>query len=93
MDILKDEFMVELLSVVHKSLLPYFSFYAHANKGLMNFEGFTKFCHDFGIFPDILTKAKIMRFFSTLSSFYQSTNSNSIQHSTINQSYENSNAS
>jgi hypothetical protein len=62
MEILKDEFMVELLGLVHKSLLPYYAFYAN-NKGLMNFDGFSKFCHDFSIFPDILTKAKMNRFF------------------------------
>jgi len=73
MDILKDESMVDLLSVVHKSLLPYFLFFANT-KGLMNYDGFSKFCHDFSIFPDILTKAKIMKFFNTLSNFYQSTN-------------------
>lgn len=76
MDILKDEFMVEILSCVHKTLLPYYQFYA-TNKGLMNFDGYSKFCHDFGIFPDILSKSKIMKFFSTLSSFYQSTNNES----------------
>jgi hypothetical protein len=38
---------------------------------LLTFEQFTKFCLDFGIFPDILSKSKIMRFFSTLSGFYQ----------------------
>lgn len=72
MDILKDEQIVELLGCIHKTLLPYFSFYAN-NKGLMNLDGFSKFCHDFGIFPDILSKSKMMRFFFTLSNFYQST--------------------
>lgn len=62
--------MVELLSTVHKSLLPYYSYYTHTTKLLMNFEGFSKFCHDFAIFPDILTKAKLMKFFNTLSTFY-----------------------
>lgn len=37
----------------------------------MNFEGFQKFCIDFGIFPDILSKPKIFRFFKTLANFYQ----------------------
>lgn len=72
MDILKDELMVEVLSCVHKTMIPYFAFYS-SNKGLMNVDGFSKFCSDFGIFPDILTKAKISRFFFTLSNFYQST--------------------
>ena len=71
MEVLKDEYMVEILSCVHKTLLPYFHFYAHPKTQLLTFEGFSKFCHDFGIFPDILTKSKIMRFFSTLSGFYQ----------------------
>lgn len=29
MEVLKDEYMVEILSSVHKTLLPYFHFYAH----------------------------------------------------------------
>lgn len=37
---------------------------------LLNF----RFCYDFGIFPDILSKSKIMKFFYSLSSFYNSTN-------------------
>jgi hypothetical protein len=73
MEILRDESVVEILSTVHKTLIPYYQYYANP-KGLMNFDGFSKFCHDFGIFPDILNKAKIMKFFSTLSGFYQSTN-------------------
>jgi hypothetical protein len=39
----------------------------------MNFEGFAKFCSDFEIFPDILSKPKIMRFFKTLSGFFETT--------------------
>lgn len=66
MEILKDEYMIEILSCVHKTILPYYQFYAN-QKGYMNFDGFSKFCLDFGIFPDILNKSKIMRFFSTLS--------------------------
>ena len=72
MEILRDEQVVEILSCVHKTLIPYYQYYANA-KGLMNFDGFSKFCHDFGIFPDILTKSKIMKFFTTLSGFYTST--------------------
>lgn len=36
----------------------------------MRFSGFCKFCGDFGIFPDILSKPKLLRFFNTLASFY-----------------------
>ena len=70
MEVLKDEYMVEILSCVHRTLIPYYHFYAHQKTGLLTFDAFTKFCLDFGIFPDILSKSKIMRFFSTLSGFY-----------------------
>ena len=59
-----------MLSVVHKTMLPYFRFYA-SPKGLIDQDGFTRFCGDFGIFPDILSKPKVVRFFKTLSTFYQ----------------------
>ena len=39
----------------------------------MTFDGFSKFCSDFEIFPDILSKPKIMRFFKTLSGFFETT--------------------
>ena len=39
----------------------------------MTFEGFSRFCSDFEIFPDILSKPKIMRFFKTLSGFFETT--------------------
>lgn len=39
----------------------------------MNFDSFSKFCTDFEIFPDILSKPKIMRFFKTLSGFFETT--------------------
>jgi len=39
----------------------------------MTFENFSRFCSDFEIFPDILSKPKIMRFFKTLSGFFETT--------------------
>lgn len=50
-------------------MLPFYLYYAN-NKSQMNFEGFTKFCIDFGIFPDILSKPKIFMFFKTLATFF-----------------------
>jgi len=50
-------------------MLPFYQFYAN-NRLQMTFEGFQKFCVDFGIFPDILSKPKIFRFFNTLANFY-----------------------
>ena len=74
MEILKDDNIVEILGCVHKSMMPYYSYYADQKTGYMNFHGFSRFCADFEIFPDILSKPKILRFFKTLSSFFESTN-------------------
>jgi len=46
---------------------------------LLTFEGFSKFCSDFEIFPDILSKPKIMRFFRTLSGFFETTSNQQLQ--------------
>lgn len=40
---------------MHKALLPYFKIYSDRN-GKMNIEQFTKFCRDFSIFPDFVSK-------------------------------------
>jgi hypothetical protein len=47
----------------------------------MDFAGFSKFCVDFGIFPDILSKPKIFRFFKNLANFYLETKLPSQQNS------------
>ena len=70
LEILQDESIVDVLSIVHKTMLPFYGFYSNSRMQ-MNFEGFQKFCVDFGIFPDILSKPKIFRFFKTLANFYQ----------------------
>ena len=54
-------------------MVPFYTFYADQKTYLMNFDGFSKFCTDFEIFPDILSKPKIMRFFKTLSGFFETT--------------------
>ena len=68
-EILKDEEIVILLQLVHKTIFPYYQFYADLDS-LLNFKGFIGFCKDFGIFPDYMTKAKLYKFFSTLAGFY-----------------------
>lgn len=51
-------------------MIIYFEHYADS-KGLMNFEKYTKFCKDFGLFPDILSKGKMLNLFHTLSSVHK----------------------
>ena len=70
LEILQDEGIVNVLNIVHKTMVPFYQFYSNGRQQ-MNFEGFQKFCIDFGIFPDILSKPKIYRFFKTLANFYQ----------------------
>jgi hypothetical protein len=70
MNILKDDEVLELLGIVHKTLYPYYIHYANS-EGLMQFKQFCKFCSNFGIFPDYLPKAKLYKFFHTLSGFYK----------------------
>ena len=72
MEILKDEKIVDILGCVHKSIMPFFGYYAD-RKGLMNFDGFHRFATDFEIFPTVLSKPKLMRFFRSLSGFFEST--------------------
>jgi hypothetical protein len=54
-------------------MIPFYSHYADQKSYLMNFESFSRFFTDFEIFPDILSKPKIMRFFKTLSGFFETT--------------------
>ena len=72
MEMLKDEDMIEALGIVHKVFSPYYSFYADTHS-FMNFTSFIRFCKDFQIFPDILSKAKLLRFFYALAGIYAQT--------------------
>jgi len=62
-------YKVSFLSLVHKSMMVYYNFYADS-RGLMNFDKFVQFCKHFSIFPDILAKARIKSFFQTLAAIH-----------------------
>lgn len=70
MEILKDNDVLELLGIVHKTLYPYYEYYSD-DHGFMQFKHFSNFWKDFGIFPDYLPKAKLYKFFHTLAGFYR----------------------
>lgn len=72
MEILQDQAVVELLGLVHRSIMNYYKYYADKS-GRIFYDRFEKFCKDFGIFPEILPKAKLFKIFSTLSQIYQTT--------------------
>ena len=70
--------LVEILVLVHKAFLPIYKFYCTKNSYLMTFEQFLKFCLDFGVFPDIVSKSKIYSFFKSISACMQITDFNGI---------------
>lgn len=72
LDQLRDPDVVELLSVMHRSVLYYYSFYADT-RGLMNFPGFLRFATDFTIFPELLPKSKLLRVFCCFSGIHSQT--------------------
>ncbi len=49
----------------------YYNFYCN-KRGLMNFNGYIKFCKDFQIFPDSITKARLLRIFYSLALLFAS---------------------
>ena len=69
MNLLKEKEMTRYLSVVHRSLEPYYKAYANT-RGLMLLDGFLRFCSDFGIFPDIVAKPRLSRIFYTIANIY-----------------------
>ena len=81
MEVLKDNDVLELLGIVHKTLYPYYSHYADDN-GYMQFKHFSDFAKDFGIFPDYLPKSKLYKFFQTLAGFYKQNSKKEIEKST-----------
>lgn len=54
-------------------MMVYYPYYSDS-KGLMNLENFIKFYKEFSLFPDLISKPKIMTIFYTLSKIYDSTN-------------------
>ena len=72
MELLKDQDMIEVLILVHKSIIYFYRYYADAS-GLLNFESFIRFCKDFNLFPDLIAKSKLLRFFYTMAAIHSQT--------------------
>ena len=90
MEILKDNDVLELLGIVHKTLYPYYIYYADDN-GYMQFKHFNNFAKDFGIFPDYLPKSKLYKFFHTLAGFYKQNSKKDLEKSISESEKEDSN--
>lgn len=72
MEMLRHPEVIEILSIVHKSIIFYYRTYSNP-QGLLDFSGFLKFCKDFSIFPDLIAKSKLLRFFCTLANIHAQT--------------------
>ena len=73
MELINEKEMAEFLDIVHKSLYPYYKSYCKSN-GLLTLSGFTGFCTDFEIFPDIISKPRLNHIFNTISAIIESGN-------------------
>jgi len=87
MQILKNDDVLELLGIVHKTLYPYYEYYSNDNN-LMQFKHFSNFAKDFGIFPDYLSKSKLYKFFHTLAGFYKENSKKKLHNSVSNSDNE-----
>jgi len=63
---LEDDLVIELLTDLHSAIHKVYEYYSD-HKGHMTFDRFMKFCTDFQVFPDILSKAEANRIFLNLS--------------------------
>ncbi|CAG9330376.1 unnamed protein product [Blepharisma stoltei] len=72
MEMLREPDVIETLNLVHKSIIYFYRFYSNS-LGLMNFENFLRFTRDFAIFPDLIAKSKLHRFFHTLAGIHAQT--------------------
>ena len=58
------------MNSLQKSMHIYYKHYMDKNN-LLNFENFIKFTKDFEIFPDLLSKPKLLQIFSVTSKLYK----------------------
>lgn len=56
---------------VHKALLPFFLVYADPRSKLLDFDNMLKFCTEFEIFPDILSKSQVIKLFMKQTGIYE----------------------
>lgn len=70
--LLEGEEVITLLSDLHGVISPLFEIYADRRSALMDFEAFMRFCSDFQIFPDVISKSDAYRIFMNLAFAHES---------------------
>jgi hypothetical protein len=71
MALLKDRQMIEMLGAVHKALLPLYQLYCDDFK-LISSKKYHQFMKDFGIFPHLISHAKLTQLFHELYNLFKS---------------------
>jgi len=66
-ELLEDEAVIKILGILHNNIAVYYDCYADS-KGMMNFINFLKFFKEFEVFPKLISKAKLSRYFYALAS-------------------------
>ena len=67
---LKDPALVDVLAFLKKQLHVVFKRYCLPQNTQINFAGFMKFCRDFAVFPNLMSRNKLMKMFYSLASLY-----------------------
>ena len=69
LEMVQDQQVVACLAGLFKSLLQYYKLYS--DTPLMNFTQFLQFHKDFQVFPDLISKQKLLRIFNALAEIHQ----------------------
>jgi hypothetical protein len=66
LQLLEGEDVIQLLSELHGIIQPIYEVYASRRTNMIDFQAFIKFCTDFQVFPDIVSKSDAYRIFMNL---------------------------
>lgn len=70
MSILRDKTLVEILGTVHKALLPIYQLYCDDGR-LITAKKYVQFMKDFGVFPQVVSQARLLALFHGLYGLYR----------------------
>lgn len=72
MNMIQEPEIIEALGMLHRSIIFFYRCYADG-KGYMKFDAFIRFCREFSLFPDIISKQKLLKIFFALANIQNET--------------------
>ena len=72
MNMIQEPEIIEALGMLHRSIIFFYRCFADG-KGYMKFDAFIKFCREFSLFPDIISKQKLLKIFFALANIQNET--------------------